>query len=68
MDLTEKQLSELRDRLKQIRNAKHWLQEYRVNAPSSISSALGIYYSWLETQEAKTITMGKRLKDDPGKR
>lgn len=67
MDLAEKQLYELRDRLKLIRNAKHWLQEYRVNAPPSVSSALGNYYNWLETQESKTIAMGKRLKDESKK-
>lgn len=68
MDVKEKQLSELRDRLRQIRNAKCWLQEYRVNAPPSASSALTIYYNWLETQEARTIAMGKRIKDQPGDR
>jgi hypothetical protein len=66
--LAEQQLTELRDRLKQIRNAKKWLQEYRINAPSSISSALAAYYNWLDSQENKTIAMGKKIKAESEKK
>ena len=62
MDSKEQQLNELRERIKQIKNAKRWLQEYRINAPSSVASALIIYYNWLDTQEQKTVVMGKRIK------
>lgn len=63
MNSTEQQLNELRERVKQIKSAKRWLQEYRINAPSSISSALAAYYNWLDTQEQKTVAMGKRIKE-----
>lgn len=63
MDLNEQQLNDLRERIKQIRSAKKWLQEYRINAPTSISSALSAYYNWLDTQERKTVAMGKRIKE-----
>lgn len=63
MDAKEQQLNELRDRVRQIKTAKKWLQEYRVNAPLNISTTLSAYYSWLDTQEQKTIAMGKRIKE-----
>ena len=63
MNSAEQQLNELRERVKQIRTAKRWLQEYRINAPSSISSTLAAYYNWLDTQEQKTVAMGKRIKE-----
>lgn len=58
----DRQLEELRDRLRKIRIAKKWLQEYRVNAPAAISASLSAFYAWLDQQEAKTIAMGKRIK------
>lgn len=57
-----KQLEELRDRLREIRIAKKWLQEYRINAPAAVSASLSACYTWLDQQEAKTISMGKRIK------
>lgn len=61
-DQTEQQLEDLRQRLKEIRIAKKWLQEYRINAPVAISTPLGACYNWLNQQETKTIAMGKRIK------
>lgn len=63
MDSKEQQLDELRERVRQIKNAKRWLQEYRINAPASISSALITYYNWLDAQEQKTVAMDKRIKE-----
>lgn len=63
MDAKEAQLNELRNRVKEIRIAKKWLQEYRVNAPLNISATLSVYYSWLDMQEQRTIAMGKRIKE-----
>ncbi len=60
----EQQLLDLRQRLREIRLAKKWLQEYRINAPASVSSSLSAYYNWLDKQEQNTITMGKRVKGD----
>jgi hypothetical protein len=59
--LAEEQLNELRMRVREIRIAKKWLQEYRVNAPVGISQALTPCYTWLDQQEQKTIAMGKRI-------
>lgn len=61
--LAEQQLADLRNRLVEIRTAKKWLQDYRVNAPESISKSLATYYGWLDQQESKTIAMGKRIKN-----
>lgn len=61
---SDHQLEDLRDRLREIRIAKKWLQEYRINAPVSISAALGVYYNWLDAQETKTIAMGKRIQEE----
>lgn len=58
----DRQLEELRERLKEIKIAKKWLQEYRINAPAAVSAALSACYNWLDQQEAKTIAMGKRIK------
>lgn len=57
----EQQLIGLRQRLKEIRLAKKWLPEYRVNAPISISNSLSAYYNWLSKQEQNTIAMGKHI-------
>ena len=59
----DRQLEELRERLKEIRIAKKWLQEYRINAPTAVSATLSVCYRWLDDQEAKTISMGKRIKE-----
>lgn len=59
---TEEQLETLRIRLKEIRYAKKWLTEYRINAPVAVSRSLAAYYHWLCTQELNTVAMGKRLK------
>ena len=61
-DAAENQLEELRERLKEIRIAKKWLQSYRINAPQSVSASLATCYNWLDDQETKTIAMGKRIK------
>lgn len=60
--IVDEQLADLRSRLAQIRISKAWLQEFRVNAPERISSALSAYYNWLCEQEQKTISMGRRIK------
>lgn len=60
----EQQLADLRERLREIRTAKRWVQEYRINAPASVSSSLSAYYNWLDNQERNTIAMGKRVKGD----
>lgn len=57
------QLDELRERVRELRIAKKWLQEYRINAPTSISQALGNYHRFLTEQEVRTIEMGKRIKN-----
>lgn len=62
MQPEERQLEELRQRLQEIKTAKKWLQEYRVNAPPAISASLHACYNWLDSQQAKTISMGKRIK------
>lgn len=62
----DRQLEELRDRLREIRIAKKWLQEYRINAPTAISASLSTCYNWLDEQESKTIAMGKRIKAQVG--
>ena len=62
MQPEERQLEELRERLHEIKIAKKWLQEYRVNAPAAISASLHACYNWLDLQQAKTIAMGKRIK------
>ena len=60
----EQQLTDLRQRLRELRIAKKWVQEYRINAPASVSSHLSAYYNWLVNQEQNTIAMGKRVKGD----
>lgn len=62
--LAEEQLRDLRARLRGIRDAKHWVQEYRVNAREHESKALAGLYVWLDQQEAKTIAMGKRIRGE----
>ncbi len=59
----EVQLQGLRTRLSEIRIAKKWLQESRVNASQSVSGALTAHYKWLCDQEQKTLAMGKRIKE-----
>lgn len=61
--LADQQLADLRARLRDIRTAKYWVQEYRVNAKESESRALAGLYVWLDQQEAKTIAMGKGIKE-----
>ena len=62
IDPVEEQLEQLRKRLREIRLAKKWLQEYRVTAPITVSKALAQYHGWLCEQEKKTIQMGTRIK------
>lgn len=62
-NLADQQLIDLRARLRDIRTAKYWLQEYRVNAREHESRALTGFYMWLDQQEAKTIAMGRRIKE-----
>lgn len=61
-DSLEEQLELLRKRFIEIRVSKRWLQEYRVNAPVTLSQPLAQYYKWLCDQEDKTVQMGKRIK------
>lgn len=61
--LIEDQLNQLRERLREIRTARKWLQEYRVNAPVTLSKPLAQYHNWLCDQEKNTIQMGIRLKN-----
>lgn len=58
----DQQLENLRARLREIRIAQKWLQEYRINAPVALSMPLNACYNWLARQETKTIEMGKRIK------
>ena len=60
--LADQQLADLRARLRDMRTAKYWVQEFRVKAKESESRALAGLYVWLDQQEAKTIAMGKRIK------
>lgn len=62
MNPEEPQLEELRERLHEIKIAKKWRWEYRVNAPAAISASLHACYNWPRSQQAKTIAMGKRIK------
>lgn len=62
MSQIDQQLEDLRLRLREIRIAQKWLQEYRINAPVALSMPLNACYNWLSDQEAKTIDMGKKLK------
>lgn len=64
----EKELQSLRERLQEIRIAKKWLQEFRVNAPPTVSAALAAYNNFLVAQEEKTLAMGKRIKGEVQKR
>lgn len=41
MDSLEEQLQELRNRIREIRVARKWLQSYQIEAPVQISAALG---------------------------
>lgn len=61
-DSREGQLIELRTRIREIRAAKKWLQEYRINAPATMSKALAAYYTWLCQQEQRTIQLGQQIK------
>lgn len=62
MSHTQTQLQDLRDRLKEIRIAKRWIQDYRINATPSERNVLAACYNWLCEQEEKTCNMGKRIK------
>lgn len=62
MNHAQTQLQDLRDRLKEIRTAKRWIQDYRINASPPERNALSAYYNWLCEQEEKTSNMGKRIK------
>lgn len=62
MSQIDQQLEDLRSRLREIRVAQKWLQEYRVNAPVTLCVPLNAFYNWLSEQEARTIDMGKKLK------
>lgn len=62
MNSTEERLEGLRDRVKQIRIAKQWLESYQIVAPPTVSAALGSYYNWLTEHEQKTIELGRRIK------
>lgn len=62
-DSTEEQLEQLRKRFREIRVSKQWLQEYRLNAPITVSKSLAQYHNWLCKQEDKTIQMAKRIKN-----
>ena len=61
--MSEQQLQNLRDRVKNIRIARHWLQEYQINAPTQLRSALAQYSKWLTEQEQKTIELGRTIKN-----
>lgn len=58
----DEQLNNLRARVREIRAAKKWLQEYRINAPATMSKSLAAYHNWLCQQEERTIQLGKRIK------
>lgn len=58
----DEQLHQLRKRFVEIRLAKKWLQEYRINAPVTQSKSLAAYHNWLCQQEERTVQMGKRIK------
>lgn len=62
--MVEEQLNELRMRVREIRTTKKWVQEYRINAPISVSQALSAFYTWLDKQEKNTIAMGRRISGD----
>lgn len=64
----DQELQSLRERLREIRVAKKWLQEFRVNAPPTVSAALAAYNNFLVTQEEKTLAMGKRIKAEVSKK
>lgn len=58
----DQELQSLRERVREIRIAKKWLQEFRVNATPTVSAALSVYNNFLVSQEEKTLAMGKRIK------
>lgn len=64
----EKELEALRERLREIRIAKKWLQEFRVNAAPTVSAALSVYNNFLCDQEQKTLAMGNRIKAEISKK
>lgn len=59
----EEQLAELRARVREIRTAKKWLQDYRINATIGESKALSAFYVWLCKEETNTVAMGKRISE-----
>lgn len=62
MDSTEEQLQELRNRIREIRIARKYLQSYQIEAPIQVSFALGAFQRWLFQQEEKIERLGKRIK------
>lgn len=62
MDSIEDQLQELRNRIREIRLAKKWLQSYQIEAPIQLASALGAFQKWLSEQEEKIERLGRRIK------
>lgn len=66
MDSTDEQLQELRNRIREIRTARKWLQSYQIEAPVQISAALGAFQKWLIEQEEKTERLGRRIKAQQG--
>ncbi len=60
----DRQLNELRERVREIRTAKRFVQEYRINASLQESRVLSALYTWLEVQEQRTIAMGERIKSE----
>lgn len=64
----EQELQALRNRLEEIRVARKWLQEFRVNATPGVSAGLSNYNNFLVNQEQKTIAMGNRIKAEINKK
>ena len=60
---SERQLEDLRNRLKEIRTARKWLNDFQFNNASNVNSkGISKYLHWLNTQETKTIELGKKIK------
>lgn len=61
---SERQLEDLRNRLKEIRTARKWLNDFQFNSSSSATNSKGLskYLHWLNNQEIKTIELGKKIK------
>ncbi|HCF26958.1 MAG TPA: hypothetical protein DEV81_07055 [Cyanobacteria bacterium UBA11049] len=61
---SERQLEDLRNRLKEIRTARKWLNDFQFNNSGSTTNSKGLskYLHWLNNQESKTIELGKKIK------